>query len=233
MSVVFMPLIQNAPLPAARTTVPMGWAIYGVGHELHHQALAAGKPVHNWYVAECCLTYLDYYPSISQMRYYQNHAHYARLTAQYPGRTWYLWNEPDVPGQANISPQQAIPITREWMAMIRDGEGKVAGFGVTVVHATHWLRDRWQSWLQEWIDQAGPLPDYMHVHIYAQGVQEWDDLWGRWDEFNRQHLNLPTILSEVGQGPAVMAHLQELVNDRIVQMHWFTNFTDVPMSGIP
>lgn len=231
---VFMPFIANAPASAeSRTTIPFGYAIYGVAHEVHHGQMEQGHAVHGWYTAKCCMTYPDYYPSISQMRYYQGHGFYAKIAREYPGRTWYLWNEPDVPNQANITPQQAIPITREWVAMIREYGGKVAGYGVTVVHAAHWLKDRWMTWLQEWIDQDGPVPDYFHVHVYAQGVQEWDDLWGRWDEWNTQHWNLPTILSEVGQGPAVMAHLRALANPKIVRMHWFTNFTDTPMDGIP
>lgn len=230
---IFMPIVAKAPQVAQRVFVPFGWAIYGVAHEIHHRQMELGFPVHGWDVSECCMTYPQFYPSISQMRWYRSFAHYARLAKKYPGRTWYLWNEPDMPGQANITPEQAIPITREWVAMIREHGGKVAGYGVTVVNAAHWLNDRWKSWLQEWIDQGGPLPDYVHVHIYAQGVGEWQDLWGRWDEWNSANWNLPTILSEVGQGPVVLAYLRALVEPKIIRMHWFTNFTDVPMTGIP
>lgn len=216
-----------------RATVPLGYAIYGVGHDRIHAELEAGRPVQIWYAPRCCMGYADFYPSISQLRYWMPFADIQDIAATYPGRTWLIWNEPDVPNQADIDPIQAIPITREWVTIIRDHGGQIAGYGVTVVHSSHWLKDRWKTWLQEWTDLGGPMPDYAHVHIYAGTPQEWDDLWGRWDDWNSANWNLPTILSEVGQGPAVAAHLRELVNPKIVRMHWFTNFTDNPIDGIP
>ena len=53
------------------------------------------------------------------------------LAEQYPGRTWCLWNEPDMPTQDRTPPAEAVEHTRIWRELIGDN-GRIAGYGINM-----------------------------------------------------------------------------------------------------
>lgn len=94
------------------------------------------------------------------------------LSNAYPGRTWWLLNEPDRGAAygAALEPEQAALL----MPAYFDAVNGVAACCGTVV-------DAWgMTWLDTYLSAGGPAPDEWHVHIYA--YEQGEALVNTWDE---------------------------------------------------
>lgn len=94
------------------------------------------------------------------------------LSNAYPGRTWWLLNEPDRAEAygAALEPEEAALL----MPAYFDAVNGVATCCGTIV-------DTWgMTWLDRYLDANGPVPDEWHIHIYA--YEEDEALVDTWDE---------------------------------------------------
>ncbi len=227
MSTVFLPLIANgAGTAQAESAVPFGWAYWGTDHDLAHKRMLSGEPMQNWFAYDCDLPYGNYLPSLSGPRWWVRIHRLDTLVVAYPPRTWLLWNEPDYPTQANIPPGDALGITAEWTDILHAQGHTIAGYGCTVTDPNGPARDCWRRWLDGFLAAGGPLPDVWHIHIYARTVAAWQAQYELWQVWNEQHGNLPTIISECGEGPEVYAYLRRFTDARVQALLWFTDFSE-------
>lgn len=258
---LWLPLI-SAPGTPPRTrpdnAIPFGYAIYGVEHERVHTELSNGYPVQTWSPQACCLEYSAFYPALHGSRWWVPMTQVAELAERYPRRTWLLWNEPDVtPPQGFIRPDYALGIHQEWLSYLRPHGHRIAGLNVTITRPDHWLNHcaninaiyGWRHWLEEWNRIGGPTPDVASIHIYEGpkedpnltpeeegrlAVLQWQDRWSEWCEWNRLNWQIPTIISECGEGAAVYNYLlYEFSDPNCEALMYFTNFTDNPLPGLP
>lgn len=223
---MFLPLVAESsgtPKP-----VPFGFALYGVPHERHHELMSSGCLIQNWYTTECCMPFNLFMPTLRSTDYVVPIDVVRRLAEQYPGKTWCLFNEPDMPTQDRISPQNALLQYRIWKDAIGNN-GRIAGYGVGVQKNY----SGWRNWLDEWLHIGGPLPDVWHMHIYANDTVIWNNLYEEWQAWNIEHNNLPTIISEAGgdlnkEGNtdgwlSIYHHLRQWVDSRVESVFLFTN----------
>ncbi len=210
----------------AEVAIPFGWAYWGAPHEPMHAHLASGEPVQNWLAYDCCLPYASYLPALSGPRWWVRMRRLEYLASTQTPRTWLLWNEPDYPTQANISPVDAREITAEWTDILRAHGHTIAGHGCTITDSDGPARDCWRRWLDGWLAAGGPLPDVWHIHIYAPTIAKWLEQYNLWQTWNSQHGSLPTIISECGEGPEVYAYLRTFSDPRVQALLWFTDFSE-------
>lgn len=238
MSTVYLPLVSSKPAPPR-----LGYALYGVTHATIHEQLDQHIPVQTWTAAACCLKRASYYPSIHSTLWLQEQSAYSQMAAQYPERTWLLLNEPDNgPPQAFIRPDYALDPIQHWTKLLRAHNQRIAGYGVTIVAADHWLNqpqhkwivNGWRAWLDEWNRLKGPVPDVAHIHIYARTAQAWADQYELWDHWNRANWQTPVIISECGEGAAVYNFLRhDFTAPGVECLLWFTDLGSNPLPGIP
>ena len=172
---------------------------------------------HNWYTARQFLEDDRHTPSIWSADYTPGSiTEIADLAADYPGRTWLLYNEPELSGQANTPPEIAAVHVRYWSEAIGDN-GTVACCGVLYYP---WLGG--YQWLEAYLAAGGPVPDVWHIHIYnANTPGEWDAVIDAWQRWNAEHGNLPTIISEAGSGQELHDYLRTWQRDGILAVYWF------------
>ncbi len=214
---------SGAPKP-----VPFGFALYGQPMERHHELMAQGYRVQNWSAQACCLEYRLFMPTLRGKDYVVPLDDVRQLAAQYPGRTWALWNEPDRPTQDRTAPADALAQTQIWTDAI-GANGRIAGYGVGLEPGY----TGWRTWLDEFLRLGGPLPDAWHIHIYAEDVPQWHALYQEWQRWNADNGNLPTIISEAGALPyedgnadgwkSIYYHLRRWIDERVEAVHLYTS----------
>ena len=119
-----------------------------------------------------------------------------------PGQIWLLWNEPERPEQANMTPLEAANLTCEFLSIAQtvDKEFQWAAPGVSVgwddVDGLGWLTD-YMTILRR---RRGIMrPAYWHIHSYrSPRKSSFTDGWSKWVEwYNVWGVGAPVILSEV------------------------------------
>ena len=170
----------------------------------------------NWYTAPQFLEDERHTPSIWNADYTPGTiTQIAQLAADYPGRTWLLFNEPELSGQANTPPEIAAVHVRYWAEAIGDN-GTVACCGNLLYPSLGGLR-----WLERYLAAGGPVPDVWHIHIYVANAWEFQNVLGNWEMWNAGHGNLPTIISEAGSGQELHDWLMTWSDDRYPTVYWF------------
>lgn len=171
---------------------------------------------HNWYTAPQFLEDERHTPSIWNADYTPGTiTEIAQLAADYPGRTWLLFNEPELSGQANTPPEIAAVHVRYWAEAIGDN-GTVACCGNLLYPSLGGLR-----WLERYLAAGGPVPDVWHIHIYVANEWEFQNVLGNWERWNAGHGNLPTIISEAGSGQELHDWLATWDNANYPAVYWF------------
>lgn len=234
---LFLPSIQGDGKPH-NARVPFGYAIYGQpGTKMYKDKLLAGELCLNWYARESDLAFANHIPYVwgpPVSAFLNKPGELARLAKAYPGRYWLLCNEPDYPGQLDLPPWEVIPLVNEWIKAIGDN-GIVCGYGTTMLGSPgtrtgceNWRRGKgtyWTDWLGTFYKLGGALPQVAHIHIYAPDWKTWLQRYTWWQEWNSNHGNLPTIISEAGSTPEVFAKLQDWrPAEKVIAVYWFTNF---------
>lgn len=172
---------------------------------------------HNWYTARQFLDDSRHTPSIWSADFTPGSIlDIAQIAADYPGRTWLLFNEPEFAMQADTPPEIAAVHVRYWQEAIGDN-GKIACCGNLFYP---WLGGK--EWMESYLAAGGPVPDYWHIHIYgANNAIEWNATVDAWQRWNADHGNLPTIISEVGSGQELHDYLRTWQRDGIIAVYWF------------
>lgn len=171
---------------------------------------------HNWYTARQFLDDPRHTPSIWSADFRPGSiVDLADLAADYPGRTWLLFNEPEFAGQANTSPEIAAVHVRYWQEAIGDN-GSIACCGNLFYPSLGGIQ-----WIEEYLAAGGPVPDYWHIHIYVANDWEWINVLGNWEMWNATHGNLPTIISEAGSGQELHDWLATWEWPGIEAIYWF------------
>lgn len=171
----------------------------------------------NWYTAPQFLEEPRHWPSVWNPVYRPSVRQLVAWSDAYPGRTWLLFNEPERIDQADTSPFDAAIHVRYWTEAIGDN-GRTACCGVLI--QTNW--HGWAEWLRLYLQAGGPVPNYWHIHIYADTPEQFDAALATWDAWNAERGGgLPTIISEVGRTYAVQEHARAIQRDDIPAMFWF------------
>ncbi len=235
---VYLPLVGAKP-PTVRT----GYALYDVPHQTYLDVLADGIAMQNWNVADCFLDYPAFYPTLHSTLWWHQRNAIARMAEKYPKRTWLLLNEPDMPPpQAHIRPEYALGIIKEWITLLKPYSHSIAGYGITVTQPTHWTNTvtsawsviGWRRWLDGWNKIKGPTPNKAHIHVYAKTVQDWQDQYSAWRDWNQANWQVPTLITEYGEGQAIIDYVTNQFYDSNIEvaLH-FTNLKDNPIHGLP
>ena len=177
---------------------------------------------HDWYTARQFLEEPRHTPSIWNHVYRPTMRNLAALADAYPGRTWLLYNEPELPSQANTTPGDAAIHARYWTEAIGDN-GTTACCGVSVDE-----RLPWDAWLENYLTAGGVMPDYWHIHIYAENPEAFERRWALWQAWNAEHGNLPTIISEAGFGQEMYAYYLEWSHPDALSIYWFGVYEAMP-----
>lgn len=143
-----------------------------------------------------------------------------QIMRRQPERLWFVLNEPERPGQADMEPGEAIAVTQQV-----DATGASWACCGTIA---------WDSeWLDAYLHGGGLVPDYWHIHIYgAQDASGWDaylDDFYRW--MDSRDVARPVIVSETNAFGAgtdeqceLLEHVAERVEDdeRLLAVFWFS-----------
>ena len=124
---------------------------------------------YDWGVTSRFLDYSsEYVPMIwsDRLDWYGGEANIARLAAGHPGRYWLILNEPDLPEQANISPEQAAPLYHQIEGIIlgADPTAKLIIGGASQVGWPQWP----EQFLAAYQNLYGKAPTRAgsHTHFY-------------------------------------------------------------------
>lgn len=139
----------------------------------------------------------------------------------HPGREWLLFNEPDLPPQANMSPEQAVDVTLEFIDMARETGTEWQWMAPNVTLDT--VHDG-LGWLTEYMTimrrRKGIMrPGAWGVHPYNCGdvarLRQSMAKWWTWHEVWGS--GAPTVITEVCAGGSPVA-TQKLVMDECKRM---------------
>lgn len=159
-----------------------------------------------------------------------------RMTSN-PRETWLLWNEPERPEQANMTPVAAADMTRSFLRMAWDvgNEFQWAAPGVWIGPDANdglaWATANAQNLRRRGISR----PSYWHIHGYRYTtLAQFDDNWKRFETwYATWGAGAPVILSEICAEAAPVAN-QIAIMDRVAGMlrsgelsaaFWFASHT--------
>ena len=143
------------------------------------------------------------------------------LAIKYPGRKWFVYNEPEGIDQANTSPELAAEWFDKTYNLIKnnDSSALVGCCGIMIRQSG-----------MDWIEAFKPVnkPDFYHIHIYATNKKDWQTLVDYWHHWNRE--NIPTYITETcGVTSNNQADLLDYVahykHPNIKQIYWFSAFS--------
>lgn len=144
----------------------------------------------------------------------------AALATQYPGKTWFVYNEPEGSDQANVEPEEAAIWFDKAYELIKrnDPTAKVVCCGIMI-------RDIGIDWMNKF--KPKNTPDAYHIHIYGLTKDDWKAAIDYWHHYNSA--NLPTYITETcGMWSSNQAELLNYVrkyrHQNIVQIYWFAAF---------
>lgn len=157
----------------------------------------------------------------------------AQRLAGCPGETWLLWNEPERPDQANMTPAEAAERSRDFLrsAWAAGHEFQWAAPGVSVNmedrNGLLWLTEYTKDMRRHGVQR----PTYWHVHGYrSRSLAEFRRSWRQFqDWYTAWGVGAPVVLSEVcaeGAGysaqVAIMDEVDWLIKTKsIIGAGWF------------
>lgn len=182
-------------------------------------------------------------PMVFSDQYFDRDATRRYLT-DYPGREWQLFNEPEMPMQANMTPELAVDVTLEFIDMARETgtEWQWMAPNVTLDTAHNGL-----GWLTEYMTimrrKKGIMrPSSWGVHPYTcnsvdrlrQSMRKWWDWWDVWGS------DAPTIITEVCAEAAPVAVQIAVMNEcaamlrrkEVAGVFWFASYQG-EADGVP
>lgn len=129
------------------------------------------------------------------------------LFKRWPKKLWLLLNEPELVGQADMSPQDSIDLLND--ILIYDIEYAFPGVS---------LSSDGYTWIEEYLSKSDILPNYWHVHIYnCRSANEWEDAWNKFKSWMvSNNVVKPVIISETN-GWDGSVESQCLVMNKIVE----------------
>ena len=171
---------------------------------------------HNWYTARQFLEEPRHTPSIWNHVYRPSMRDLVTLADDFPGRTWLLYNEPELVGQANTSAHDAAIHVAYWTDAIANN-GRTACCGVSVDE-----RLPWDDWLNAYLAAGGPVPDVWHIHVYAENPVVFERRLALWWAWHAEHgAGLATIISEVGFGMEMYEYMSTWQHADVSEVYWF------------
>lgn len=161
--------------------------------------------------------------TFAPMVYNANHydQHVTTRLDNSPGEEWLLFNEPERPEQANMTPAEAADTTRRFLRDAWDAgnEFQWSAPGVWVGPDTHdglaWATEYVQNLRRNGISR----PTYWHVHGYrSTTLAQFNAGWARFKAwYNTWGSGAPIILSEICAEAAPLAN-QIAIMDRVAGM---------------
>lgn len=139
------------------------------------------------------------------------------LAIKYPGRTWFIYNEPEGQDQANTTPEIAADWFDKAYTIIKnnDPSALVGCCGVMLRQSGF-----------DWMDKFKPVnkPDFYHIHIYATNKKDWQAFVDYWHWWNVE--NVPTYITEtcgvISNNQAdLLKYVANYNHPNIKQIYWF------------
>lgn len=144
------------------------------------------------------------------------------LAIKYPGRIWFVYNEPERKDQANTQPEIAADWFDKTYKIIKnvDPSAKVGCCGI-------FLGAEGITWMNTFNQTVTVKPDFYHIHIYALNKSDWQTLIDYWHSYNVE--NVPTYITETcGMYDHNQADLLNYVakyqHPNIKQIYWFAAY---------
>lgn len=144
------------------------------------------------------------------------------LAIKYPGKMWFVYNEPEGTDQANTSPEIAADWFDKTYKLIKsvDATAKVGCCGIM-------LRNEGITWQNTFNQTVTFKPDFYHIHIYALNKNDWKSFIDYWHYYNTE--NVPTYITETcGMYDKNQADLLNYVanyqHPNIKQIYWFAAY---------
>ena len=213
---------QPATVSASEPVTPTTRFCYALAEPYKHWPLylevtrQLDTCTHNWYTAWQFLEEPRHTPSIWNHVYRPSMRDLVRMAETYPGRTWLLYNEPELESQANTEARDAAIHATYWTDAIGEN-GRTACCGTTIDD-----RLPWAQWLEAYLAAGGPVPDVWHIHIYAHDVRTFELRWAQWRAWHGAHgQGLKTIISEVGFGMDMYNYMSTWQHEMVPEVYWF------------
>lgn len=163
------------------------------------------------------------HPGFNPMLWRVNNTHLLQageLSIKYPGRTWFVYNEPEGQNQANTAPDLASEWFDKAYTIIKnnDPSALVGCCGVMLRQSGF-----------DWMDKFKPInkPDFYHIHIYATNVNDWQAFIDYWHWWNTE--NVPTYITEtcgvISNNQAdLLNYVRHYNHPNIKQIYWFAAY---------
>lgn len=142
------------------------------------------------------------------------------LAIKYPGRKWFVYNEPEGIDQANTTPEIAAEWFDKTYKLIKnnDPSALVGCCGIMIRQAG-----------MDWIEAFKPVnkPDFYHIHIYATNKTDWQSFVDYWHWWNKD--NIPTYITETcgvtsNNQADLLNYVTHYEHPNIIQIYWFAAY---------
>jgi hypothetical protein len=152
----------------------------------------------------------------------------SELVIKYPSRTWYVYNEPEIKDQANVTPEIAVDWFGKTYTLIKklDPTAKIGCCG-------NMIRSESVNWLNKFVALSAIKPDFWHIHIYAADAKTttWKSFLDGWWGWNSENWNLDTVITETcGAYALEQTDLIKFVNQyrhpKLLKTYWFSAYEE-------
>lgn len=174
---------------------------------------------YDWGMREEFFNHQEYSPMLWKVNN-RNLLNAGELAIKYPGKTWFVYNEPEGKDQANTTPEIAAEWFDKAYSLIKtnDPTAKVGCCGVMI-------RDIGIEWLNEF--RPKNQPDFYHIHIYATNKKDWQSLVDYWHSWNLN--NIPTYITETcgmysNDQTELINYVANYSHPNIKQIYWFAAY---------
>ena len=141
------------------------------------------------------------------------------LAIKYPGKTWFVYNEPEGKDQANTPPELAADWFDKAYKLIKsvDPSASVGCCGIM-------LRNEGITWQNTFNQTVTVKPDFYHIHIYALTKTDWKSFIDYWHYYNVE--NVPTYITETcgmysNDQTELLNYVANYKHPNIKQIYWF------------
>lgn len=142
------------------------------------------------------------------------------LAIKYPGKTWFVYNEPEGSDQANTTPEIAAEWFDKAYKIIKNNDPSALVGCCGIMIRTSGI---------EWMNQFKPgnKPDFYHIHIYATNKSDWKQFVDYWHYYNSE--NVPTYITETcgvisNNQDDLLNYVAKYQHPNIKQIYWFAAY---------